>query len=83
MSSKLDSNQVLPAAFDDQSNSLNVKGISGLVTESYDNLEISYITTGNGVGEVGQVKYKAGSVVVATLTLAYDSDSKVISVVRS
>lgn len=83
MSSKLDSNQVLPAAFDIASQALNVKGISGLVVESYDNLEISYVASGNGAGEVGEVRYKRGSDVIATLTLAYDSDNKLISVARS
>lgn len=83
MSSKLDPNQILPAAFDDASLALNVKGVSGLVTESYDNLEIDYIASGNGAGEIGQVRYKRGTDVVATLTLSYNAENKVISVARA
>lgn len=83
MSSKLDSNQVLPAAFDDASKALNVRAVSGLVVESYDNLEIDYITSGNGAGEVGVVRYKLGGELIATITLTYDSESKIISVART
>ena len=81
--SKLDFEQVLPAAFDEASQSFSVKAISGLVTVSYDNLVLTYVPSGNGVGQVQTVQYKVGSTVVATLTLVYDSSNNITSVTKS
>jgi len=87
MVSKLDSNQILPAAFDDSSQALNVKAIAGnLITESYDYLALTYVAAGNGAGEVETVTYKSGGsagTVVATLTLTYDCSNRIASVTKA
>jgi hypothetical protein len=67
-------------------NSLNNKLPSGLVSAAFDYQSIAYVTSGNGIGEIETVIYKAGGAggtTVATLTLAYDSNNKLISVTKS
>lgn len=59
------------------------KTASGLVTVPYDNLSMTYVASGNGVGEIESVIYKQGATVVATLTLSYDSQNRLTSVVRT
>jgi len=64
-----------------------VRQIAGnLVTEKYDYIALTYVTSGDGVGEIETVTYKtggAGGTTVATLTLAYNGDDKLESVTRS
>jgi hypothetical protein len=62
---------------------LNAKLASGLVPEIYDNITITYVAAGNGVGEIETVVYKLVAATVATLTLAYDANDKLSTVVRS
>ena len=57
--------------------------VNGLVPEKYDQIDLTYITSGNGTGEIGTVIYKKDSETVATLTLSYDADNKLSSVVKS
>lgn len=57
--------------------------IDNLVPFQYDNIELTYVAAGNGVGEIETVTYKDGSTTVSTLTLTYNADNKIISVVRS
>ena len=49
----------------------------------YDDISITYVASGNGVGEIETVTYKYQTVVVATLTLTYDANNKLIGVVRT
>ena len=68
------------------SNPLAVNNIAQLVPEAYDYIALTYVSAGNGVGEVETVVYKtggSGGTTVATLTLTYDSDNNVSSVERS
>lgn len=64
----------------DSSGGFRLLGANGL---KYDLIELTYITSGNGVGEIGTVVYSLDSVPVKTLTLTYDSNSKLISVEES
>lgn len=53
---------------------------------AYDYCDITYVAAGNGIGQIETVVYKtggSGGSTVATLTLAYNSDNKLISVTRS
>lgn len=83
----LDGQQVLQNSHDEANQALRVTSISGaLVTEPYDYIELTYVPSGNGVGEIQTVTYKlggSGGTLVATLTLTYDSSNKLLTVTRS
>ena len=54
-----------------------------LVPKVFDSIELTYITSGNGVGEIGTVTYKLTAVTVAVLTLSYDGSNRLVNVVKS
>ncbi len=54
-----------------------------LVPLEHDSVELTYVTSGNGIGEIETVSYKLGVATVATLTLTYDSQDRLQSVVRT
>lgn len=54
-----------------------------LVPAAYDQIDLTYVPSGNGVGEVATAVYKLATVTVKTLTLSYNSDNKLSSVVAS
>lgn len=65
---------------------VSVNDLNKLVPEEYDYLLLTYVSSGNGIGEVETVTYKtggSGGTTVATLTLTYDGDDKVSSVART
>lgn len=81
---QLDYPFVLKGSYDELNQALKVRGIAGgLVNVPYDEIDLSYIISGNGTGSVGQVQYKLGGVLVATLTLTYDASNRLIQVVKS
>lgn len=81
---QLDSAQVIRSEHDDVNQAQRVKQIAGaLITEPYDEIALTYITSGNGTGEIGTATYKNASVTVGTLTLSYDSSNRLINVLRS
>jgi hypothetical protein len=47
----------------------------------YDEIALTYVPSGNGVGEIATVTYKLATVTVKTLTLTYDSSNRLINVV--
>ena len=62
----------------------NVLNSLTLDEKAYDTIELTYVAPGNnGAGEVETVIYKDGLDTIYTLTLAYNSDNKLISVTRS
>ena len=79
----LDADQVLRKAYDDDTNTFDVSIGSSLVPEEHDELVLTYVAAGNGAGEVETVTYKAETVTVATLTLTYDAQNRLINVARS
>ena len=89
--SKLDANQVIKRAgvnMDDPTNPLSgglgVVSVGGkLVPERYDQIDLSYVAAGNGVGEIEIAIYKLDALTVATLTLSYDAQNRITSVIRS
>lgn len=65
---------------------LNNRLAGSLVPEEFDYIQLTYVTAGNGAGEIETVVYKdggSGGTTVATLTLAYDSSDRLSSVTRS
>lgn len=57
--------------------------VQGFNIPPYDTAELSYVSSGNGVGEIETVVYKSGAVVVATLTLVYNASNKISSITLS
>lgn len=85
-SSILSNIEAYDAAIQADLDSLNARLAGSLVPETFDYQAISYVASGNGAGEVETITYKtggAGGTTVATVTLAYDSQDRVISVTRS
>lgn len=81
---KLDSNQAIRKSYSDADEALRVLPISGnLVPEKYDEIDLTYVAAGNGVGEIETVTYSLSGNVIATLTLSYNSDNKLIKVERT
>lgn len=80
----LDADQTLTQSFSEAEDALRVIGISGtIVPEIYDAIYLTYVAAGNGAGEIETVTYEYQSGTVAVLTLSYNSDNKLISVVKS
>ena len=60
--------------------------VGALVPFAHDYITVTRVAAGNGAGKIETAVYKtggAGGTTVATLTLAYDSDDKFLSVVRT
>jgi hypothetical protein len=84
MVSLLDSGQIVKRSYSDADEAIKVKQIAGsLVTETYNELVLTYVASGNGVGEVETVTFKNDGVTVALLTLEYDGDNNLSRVVKS
>lgn len=58
------------------------KTAAGLVPEEFDELNISYVTSGNGVGEIYEVEYRNNGGLVITLRMTYDANDKLSNVSR-
>ena len=74
------------AAFDPLHDAIRVENISQLVPEVYDAIQLSYIVSGPGTGQIGTVQYYeggTGGLLVATLTLTYDVSNNLITVART
>lgn len=63
--------------------SLDARVAGSLVPLAFDEQEITYVTVGNGIGEIETVVYKLATVTVATLTMSYDVSNRLIGVVRT
>lgn len=61
----------------------DVAKLVGFAIGEYDEIDITYIAAGNGVGEVGTVVYSLAAAPVATLTLTYDASNRLINVTKS
>ena len=84
--SDLDGNQTLQYGFDDAKQAHRTLSVASLVPEEYDYIALTYVTSGNGTGEIETVTYRSGGAsgtVVATLTLTYDASDNLETVTRS
>jgi len=63
--------------------SLNSKLAGSLAPVAYDEQVLTYVASGNGVGEIQTVVYKLATVTVKTLTLTYDVSNRLSGVVAS
>jgi hypothetical protein len=57
--------------------------VSGFDIPRYDEIDIRYVPSGNGVGEIQYVIYSYHSVMVSMLTLTYNSSNKLINVTQA
>lgn len=73
-------NQVLEIADLD---ALNARTAGALVSVRFDEIDLTYITSGNGTGSIGTAVYKLASSTVKTLTLTYDASNRLSTVVAS
>ncbi|MHA2066813.1 MAG: hypothetical protein ACXABY_20780 [Candidatus Thorarchaeota archaeon] len=64
-------------------NQLEVEVAAGLVPESYDEITLTYVASGDGAGEIETVVYGEASSTIATLTLSYDTSDRLSNVLRS
>ncbi len=55
----------------------------GFSIPEYDEIVLTYVASGNGIGEIETVVYKKTGDVIATLTLSYDANDKLSGVVKS
>lgn len=62
---------------------VRVINFNSLVPSSYDAIDLTYVASGNGVGEVETVTYKLSGSTVATLTLSYDASNRLSGVSKS
>lgn len=82
--SLLDPAQVIQSAFDEADGSFRTISFGGaLVPEHYDEIALTYVPSGNGVGEIQTVTYKLAGNQIALLTLSYNGSNKLIDVLRS
>jgi hypothetical protein len=84
--STLDANQVIRKSSVDLSGggiSTGTIVMNSLVPDEYEQIQLTYVAAGDGVGEIETVVFKLNAVSVATLTLSYDASNRLIDVVRS
>lgn len=64
--------------------SIELARLSGsLVPTAYDEVDLTYVPSGAGVGQVATAVYKLASSTVKTLTMSYDGSDRLSSVVAS
>lgn len=54
-----------------------------LVPAAFNEIDLTYISSGNGTGQVGTAIYKLAGSTIKTLTLSYDSSNRLSTVVAS
>lgn len=62
---------------------INAKTAGSLAPVEFDEQVLTYVPSGNGVGEIQTVVYKLATVTVKTLTLSYDGSNRLSGVVAS
>lgn len=81
-SDTLDEGQIEKAVYDKEKIAKRVIALNNLIPEDYDQITLAYITSGNGIGEIGTVMYKKNADIVAVLSLTYDSQNRLTDVER-
>jgi hypothetical protein len=60
-----------------------LKSLAGFSIPAYDNIVLTYVTAGNGLGKIQTATYSLNSVSVAVLTITYDSSNRISTVTKS
>jgi hypothetical protein len=56
---------------------------NSLVPARYNEIVMTYVPSGNGVGQIATAVYKLGGTTVATLTMTYNSSNQLTDVVKT
>lgn len=80
---KFDSNQTIIFSYDEIAKAHRVIGVNALIPLAYDSISLAYITSGDGIGEIGTVSYFKDFDLIAMLSLVYDDQNRLVSVTRS
>lgn len=76
--------RINPATSENQLTEIGVlESIAGFNIPANDEIVLTYVVSGNGVGEVETVVYKLATVTLATLTLSYDSNNNLVGVIKT
>lgn len=62
-----------------------VQDIAGLYIPQHDYVSLTYVASGNGVGEIETITYKQGGAsgaTVAVMTLGYDANNKLVTITK-
>lgn len=62
---------------------LNARLSGSLVPAAYNEVDLTYVTSGNGVGQIATAVYKLAGTTIKTLTLTYDASNNLSTVVAS
>lgn len=76
----------LRALSTDSSGDLNVNMVNTFIKSKYDYVVLTYVTSGNGAGQVQTITYKlggSGGTTVNTLTMVYDGSNNLSTVTLS
>jgi len=57
--------------------------ITPFAPAEYDEIVLTYVASGNGAGEIETVTYKLATVTLATLTLSYNANNKLVGVSKA
>ena len=63
-----------------------LENLAGFTFPSYDYIGLTYVTVGNGIGEIETITYKtggAGGTIVALFTLTYDANDELSTVTKT
>lgn len=81
---KLDSEQTITQSFVESKDAHRVLSIAGsFVPEEFDEIDLTYVTSGNGVGEIETVTYSKNNAAFAVLTLSYNVSNQLTNVTRT
>jgi len=60
-----------------------LKKLVGFEIPAYDYIALTYVSSGNGQGEIETVTYKKGGATVAVLTLTYNPENEIATITRT
>jgi len=63
-----------------------IEALGGISIGEYDYIALTYVASGNGVGEIETITYKtggAGGTTIATLTATYNASNELETVTKS
>ena len=61
----------------------DVAKLVGFAITEFDEVDITYVLAGNGIGEISTVIYKLATVTLSTLTLTYNASNQLTNVLKS
>lgn len=64
-------------------NLLTARLTGSLVPSAFDEIDLTYVPSGNGAGQVATAVYKLATATIKTLTLSYNASNQLTSVVAS